>query len=157
MEATALVTPPFYPKHISAGTVLYRVSPVGDYRFLIMYRRKSGTWHLPKGTQRPEETLEETAMRETQDETGMTPKLEEFLGTVESTFERSGEPIQKETHYYLARLADEFSRIPDNEHDIRVFVHFHEADRFLREGTIYEEEWGVLEEAYARLLEREEK
>jgi predicted NUDIX family NTP pyrophosphohydrolase len=58
----------------SAGTVLYRRTPQGIEVLLVhpsgAYNRKA-PWSIPKGKPDPGETLEQTARRETLEETGL--------------------------------------------------------------------------------------
>ena len=59
----------------SAGTLLYRRGPSGKLEVLLVhasgnYNRKA-PWGIPKGLGDPGETLEQTARRETLEETGV--------------------------------------------------------------------------------------
>ncbi len=59
------------------------------------------TWSLPKGTPNAGETLEETALREVTEETGMRVRILAPVGPIEYTFVQRGVRIHKTVHYYL--------------------------------------------------------
>lgn len=87
-------------KEISAGGVVYRKSRDKIELMLIEDRYMKAS--LPKGKQEDGETIEETALREIQEETGIIGKIIEPLETIYySYFHPSLGPIQKEVHYYL--------------------------------------------------------
>ena len=54
----------------SAGGVVYRTAPART-EVALVHRLKPALWALPKGTPQAGETLEETALRETREETGL--------------------------------------------------------------------------------------
>jgi len=56
-------------KEISAGGVVYRKE--GDRLELLMIEDRYGKWTLPKGKQEAGEEVEETALREIREETGL--------------------------------------------------------------------------------------
>ena len=65
-------------------------------------RQRDGvTWTLPKGTPNPDETLEETALREVAEETGLQVRLLRPLEAIEYTFVQGGARIHKTVHYWL--------------------------------------------------------
>ena len=93
-----------YP--VSAGGVVYRQAeggPNGGLEVVLCGRRQAGTWSLPKGTPGQEETLEQTALREVQEETGLEVVIEESLGTIDYWFHRPPDRVRchKTVHYYL--------------------------------------------------------
>lgn len=69
----------------SSGTLLYREN--GSLEVLLIHPsgayNKNAAWSIPKGKQEPGETLEETARRETFEETGVTAKTLTYLGYVD--------------------------------------------------------------------------
>jgi 8-oxo-dGTP pyrophosphatase MutT (NUDIX family) len=81
--------------------------------------RDSVTWTLPKGTPDPGETVEETALREVHEETGLLVRIIEPLSSIEYTFVQDGTRIRKTVHYFLmeptggdlARHDAEFERV----------------------------------------------
>jgi 8-oxo-dGTP pyrophosphatase MutT (NUDIX family) len=63
--------------------------------------RDAVTWTLPKGTPDPGETVEETALREVGEETGLEVRIVEPLPSIEYTFVKDGTRIHKTVHYFL--------------------------------------------------------
>lgn len=87
-------------KEISAGGVVYRNSEEGLEIQLIVDRYAKIS--LAKGKMEPRETIEETALREIQEETGMIGKIIEPVDIIKYTYEHSSlGTVDKEVHYYL--------------------------------------------------------
>jgi 8-oxo-dGTP pyrophosphatase MutT (NUDIX family) len=63
--------------------------------------RDGWTWTLPKGTPKPGETREETALREVAEETGLDVRITGPLDSIEYWFVQSGQRIHKTVHYFL--------------------------------------------------------
>ena len=63
--------------------------------------RDSVTWTLPKGTPDPGESVEETALREVGEETGLEVRILEALPSIEYEFVQGGTRIHKTVHYFL--------------------------------------------------------
>jgi 8-oxo-dGTP pyrophosphatase MutT (NUDIX family) len=63
--------------------------------------RDAVTWTLPKGTPDPGETLEETALREVAEETGLEVRIVDALASIAYTFVQGGTRIHKTVHYFL--------------------------------------------------------
>jgi 8-oxo-dGTP pyrophosphatase MutT (NUDIX family) len=62
-----------------------------------------GLWALPKGTPQHGESLEETALREVREETGIGVVIAASLGTIEYEFARPSRGLRclKTVHHYL--------------------------------------------------------
>lgn len=69
-------------------------------------RRGRLVWSLPKGHVELGETLEETAIREIEEETGVRSAVEHQLGEVDYWFMLHGEKIHKTVHHFLLRFLD---------------------------------------------------
>jgi 8-oxo-dGTP pyrophosphatase MutT (NUDIX family) len=121
----------------SAGGVV--VSTEGDRPSLVVGMRRRGrdsvTWTLPKGTPDPGETLEETALREVAEETGLEVRIVEPLQSIEYTFVQDGARIRKTVHYFLmAPVGGDLSR-HDHEFERVRWVPFDEAGALLSFAT----------------------
>ncbi|MBO8164120.1 MAG: deoxyribose-phosphate aldolase [Brevibacillus sp.] len=88
-------------KEVSAGGVVFSRRD-GQLR-LLMIEDRFGKLSLAKGKQEPGETLEQTALREIEEETGVRGKVIGKLDTVSYTYlnQSTGETVQKEVHYFL--------------------------------------------------------
>ena len=85
---------------VSAGGVVYRGGEDG-IEVVICGRVSDGVWGLPKGTPHDGESLEETAVREVTEETGLEVQIGEKIGIVEYWFARQGVRYHKWVHHYL--------------------------------------------------------
>lgn len=88
-------------REVSAGGVVYRYHD-GQLLVLIIEDRY-GKYTLAKGKQELGETIEETALREILEETGVRGKLVELIETVTYDYNHpvTSEKVNKEVHYYL--------------------------------------------------------
>ncbi|MBO9609830.1 MAG: NUDIX domain-containing protein [Paenibacillaceae bacterium] len=87
-------------KEISAGGVVYRVAS-GELEVQLIQDRY-GKITLPKGKMEPGETIEQTALREIVEETGIEGRIVEQLETVIYQYMHpEAGPVDKEVHYYL--------------------------------------------------------
>jgi 8-oxo-dGTP pyrophosphatase MutT (NUDIX family) len=87
----------------SAGGIVVR-SVAGRPQLVIGSRRRERdgrTWTLPKGTPDGRETIEETALREVAEETGLKVRITGPLDSIVYTFVQSGRRIHKTVHYFL--------------------------------------------------------
>ncbi len=87
----------------SAGGVVYRRAPSG-LEVVLVHRRSPPLWALPKGTPDSGETLEETALRETREETGLEVQLEQPIRAIRYFFVRGTTRFHKTVHFYLMRV-----------------------------------------------------
>ncbi len=87
----------------SAGGIVIR--SIDRVPHLVVGRRRRQrdgvTWTLPKGTPNPNETLEETALREVAEETGLQVRLLAPLDSIAYTFVQGSVRIHKTVHYWL--------------------------------------------------------
>lgn len=86
----------------SAGGVVYRLTPDGP-EIVLAHRRSPALWALPKGTPAAGETLEETALRETSEETGLAVEIEVPIGPISYVFTRGSTRFAKTVHFFLMR------------------------------------------------------
>jgi 8-oxo-dGTP pyrophosphatase MutT (NUDIX family) len=85
---------------VSAGGVVYRRGQEG-IEVVLCGRTTEGIWGLPKGTPDANESLEETAVREVGEETGLRVTIEVKIDTIEYWFAREGVRYHKFVHHYL--------------------------------------------------------
>ncbi|HSQ43960.1 MAG TPA: NUDIX domain-containing protein [Ginsengibacter sp.] len=84
---------------------------------LLIFRR--GKWDLPKGKLDNSETLEECALREVQEETGlMKIEIENEINTTYHTYVEFGKHILKESHWYKMFSKGKEDIKPQVEEDI---------------------------------------
>lgn len=87
-------------KEISAGGVVFR--RIGDDVQVQMIQDRYGKITLPKGKMEPGETVEQTALREIAEETGIIGTIVQPLEKITYQFTLSGVGVvDKEVHYYL--------------------------------------------------------
>jgi 8-oxo-dGTP pyrophosphatase MutT (NUDIX family) len=115
---------------VSAGGVVYRESQA-VLEVAICGRDSDGVWGLPKGTPDAGETLEETALREVSEETGLEVRIIEKIGVVEYWFARSGVRFHKFVHYYLMDATGGDPANHDLEYDRVEWRHIDDAMKTL--------------------------
>ncbi len=122
---------------------------------LVVGRRKrerdGSTWSLPKGTPISGETLEETALREVEEETGLKVKIVSPLDSIGYTFVQSGLRIRKTVHYFIMEPTGGDLGQHDHEFEEVRWIAFAEAPALLS----FETERGLVALAAGRLPELE--
>jgi 8-oxo-dGTP pyrophosphatase MutT (NUDIX family) len=121
----------------SAGGIVVREAREGHSLVVGMRRRdRDGvTWTLPKGTPDPGETVEETALREVGEETGLEVRIVGPLPSIQYSFVQSGTRIHKTVHYFLMEpIGGDLSR-HDREFERVKWVSFEEAPGLLTFAT----------------------
>lgn len=103
-------------KAVSAGGIVYR-SGANGLEVVICGRDADGIWGLPKGTPDKGETLEETAVREVTEETGLDVRIVDKVGVVEYWFARDGTRYHKWVHHYLMEQTGGDTSRHDVEYD----------------------------------------
>jgi 8-oxo-dGTP pyrophosphatase MutT (NUDIX family) len=101
-------------KEISAGGVVYRNS--GGKLEIQMIQDRYGKITLPKGKIERGETIEQTALREIREETGMVGRIRGALTTVRYQYElpEAGK-VDKEVHYFLVEAIDGEQKAQEEE------------------------------------------
>ena len=87
----------------SAGIVLFRKENSKILFLLLNY--PSGHWDFVKGKMEEGETIHQTAIRETREETGITDIdfIKGFKENIEYSFKFDGDIVQKEVVFFLAK------------------------------------------------------
>jgi 8-oxo-dGTP pyrophosphatase MutT (NUDIX family) len=121
----------------SAGGVVVSAEGTGPSLAVGMRRRgrDAVTWTLPKGTPDPGETVEETALREVAEETGLQVRIVEPLRAIEYDFVQDGTRIHKTVHYFLMEPTGGDLSLHDHEFEKVRWVPFEEAGSLLTFGT----------------------
>jgi 8-oxo-dGTP pyrophosphatase MutT (NUDIX family) len=126
----------------SAGGVVHRTSD-GRLEVVLVHRRSPRLWALPKGTPDSGETVEETALRETREETGLEVAIERQLASIRYFFVRGTTRFHKTVHFFLMRPVGGRLEDHDAEFDEVAWVDLEEALAILNHAT----ERSVVEEA----------
>lgn len=87
----------------------------------VLFIHRLGKWDLPKGKLESDETIEEAAIREVEEETGIQNlKLEKFINTTHHIYrdKKSNAPILKTTFWYLMNYQGNVQLTPQTEEGI---------------------------------------
>src|SRR5262245_25483479 len=88
------------PAKSSSGVSPPESSPPAQV--LIVHRPKYDDWSFPKGKADPGESIEQTALREVREETGIDARIIQVLPIVRYTYgDARGNPRPKVVHYFL--------------------------------------------------------
>lgn len=98
----------------SAGGVVHR-SEAGQIQIVLVHRRQPPLWALPKGTPDAGETLAETAIRETREESGLAVEIEEPISAISYFFVHKRTRFHKTVHFFLMRPIG--GRLEDHDHE----------------------------------------
>ncbi len=126
----------------SAGGVVFRLAPVcspkdnfvrkGLYdsrefipgssgsacmEVVLVGRSHSGIWALPKGTPQSGETIEQVAVREAQEETGLQVQLIAYIGSISYSFVRERVRYHKQVRHFLLQAVGGDIALHDHEYD----------------------------------------
>lgn len=101
----------------SAGIVLFRKEESKNLFLLLHY--PSGHWDFVKGKMEKGETIHETAIRETREETGITEIgfLDNFEEWIKYDFQYQGELVHKKVVFFLAETSTKNIKISDEHLD----------------------------------------
>jgi 8-oxo-dGTP pyrophosphatase MutT (NUDIX family) len=95
----------------------------GKQAYLFMFRR--GKWDLPKGKLDAGETLEQCAVREVGEETGLSAvQLDSPLLITHHTYDENGKHILKETHWYRMSVSGHQAEIPVPDERVAKFQQY---------------------------------
>lgn len=103
----------------SAGGIVIKQGPSGPQLVLGKRRRERNgvTWMLPKGTPAESEAIEQTALREVAEETGLEVRIVAPVGAIDYFFSLAGARIHKTVHYYLMETTGGDTSDHDHEFD----------------------------------------
>jgi 8-oxo-dGTP pyrophosphatase MutT (NUDIX family) len=106
-------------------------------------RSHSGMWALPKGTPESGETLEQVAVREVQEETGLEVRLIAYIGNISYSFIHDKIRFQKQVRHFLFEAIGGDTSLHDAEYDRVEWFSIPEALRRLT----YQNEVNILSQA----------
>ena len=117
-------------RDVSAGGVAYRIGPTG-IDVVLVGRHEPERWVLPKGTPNQGESLDQTAVREVSEETGIQVRLIRPLHDIQYWFVLHGVRHYKTVHFYLMEAVGGDTSLHDHEYDEAVWFPIGEAERRL--------------------------
>ena len=128
---------------VSAGGIVYRHTDEGGVEVVVCGRTDDRVWGLPKGTPNEGETIEQTALREVSEETGLEVEIDRKVGTIEYWFVRpssgghyrGGVRYHKWVHHYLMRPIGGSTDQHDHEYDTVVWLPAEQALKRLSYGN----------------------
>jgi 8-oxo-dGTP pyrophosphatase MutT (NUDIX family) len=132
---------------VSAGGVVARATPGAGAEVVLCGRRAEKLWALPKGTPDGNEPIEQTALREVREETGLDVEAVEKLGTIDYWFVMRGYRVHKLVHHWLMRPVGGDVADHDHEYDEVEWVPIEVA----LERVTYDNERKIVREAARRL------
>lgn len=125
------MTPATSREERAAGGVVFRRSDDG-IEIVLVVRPAERLWALPKGKPNPGESVEETALREVREETGLDTRIVEPLGDVTYWYtDPHGVRTHKVVDYFLMEAVGGDLADHDAEFDEVGWFHLAEAQRRL--------------------------
>ena len=92
-------------EQISAGIITFRMT--GDSPEYLLLHYPHGHWDFPKGKLENEESLQQAALRELQEETGLSAELiEGFESNIDYIFKHDGQLIKKTVVFFVGRASE---------------------------------------------------
>jgi 8-oxo-dGTP pyrophosphatase MutT (NUDIX family) len=110
---------------------------------VLVGRSHAGIWTLPKGTPEAGETIEQVALREVQEETGLAVRLIAYIGSISYSFVRDQVRYQKQVRHFLLEAIGGDTALHDKEYDMVEWFPLSEACRRLS----YQNEVNILYQA----------
>jgi 8-oxo-dGTP pyrophosphatase MutT (NUDIX family) len=104
-------------KHFTLVTAAGGLVENEQGEYLLIHRR--GKWDLPKGKLDSGETIEQCAVREVEEETGLQqPQLQQLITVTYHTYKEFGKHILKDSHWYKMNVTGQQVLVPQTEEDI---------------------------------------
>ena len=133
-------------RDVSAGGVIYRKRD-GHIEIALVGKLSPRRWGLPKGGPQKGESLEQAAVREVAEETGLQPRLICPVGEIDYWFRWSGRRHFKTVHFYLMQAVGGDVSQHDDEYDVVEWFTIEEACQ----NMTYRSEVDIVEKAAAML------
>src|SRR5919198_796560 len=133
-------------RDVSAGGVIYRERN-GEMEIALVGKLAPRRWALPKGGPQKGESLEQAAVREVTEETGLQARLIRPLGEIDYWFRWAGRRHFKTVHFYLMEAVGGDISQHDHEYDLVEWFPLDEA----RRNMSYPSEVDIVDRAEAAL------
>ena len=119
---------------------------------VICRRFSTDLWALPKGKIEFNETIEEAAVREVEEETGLLVEIRNFINSIEYTYYESLDNVyyNKTVFFYLMKSVGGDFINHDNEFDDVIWVPKHETS----DKMTFESEVGIVKEGFLLVNEQ---
>lgn len=100
-------------KEQSAGVVLYYRNPATHKFYYLLLHYIGGHWDLPKGKLEPGETLEQAAIREVREETGLAvAPIKNFSQTISYCFrDQTQQLVDKDVTFFIGEVTEQAVRL----------------------------------------------
>jgi 8-oxo-dGTP diphosphatase len=119
-------------ERVAAGGVVIVKDSAGVRRVLLVHRPAYDDWSFPKGKAEPGETIEQTALREVKEETGLDCRIIRELGSTRYDYEsRKGSLRPKVVYYFLMEQVEGVIETGGVEVDLAEWLQACEAERRL--------------------------
>ena len=104
---------------VSAGAILFRDTR-GEREYLLL-KSRPGDWEFPKGGVEGGEELQQTAIREVQEEAGIEQfrLIDGFREEYDYVFEAGGDTIHKTVHLFIARSFEASAELSTEHRDLQ--------------------------------------
>ncbi|WP_313694903.1 bis(5'-nucleosyl)-tetraphosphatase [Halorarum halobium] len=103
----------------SAGAILFRETR--GHREYLLLKSRPGDWEFPKGGVEGEEELQQTAIREVQEEAGIGDfrLIDGFREQYDYVFEAGGNTIHKTVHLFIAHSFEASAELSTEHRDLQ--------------------------------------
>ena len=104
---------------VSAGAILFR-NTRGRREYLLL-KSRPGDWEFPKGGVEGDEELQQTAIREVQEEAGISDfrLLDGFRRDYNYVFQAGGKTIHKTVHLFVAKSFEASAELSEEHRDLQ--------------------------------------
>ena len=104
---------------VSAGAILFRDTR-GQREYLLL-KSRPGDWEFPKGGVEGNEELQQTAIREVEEEAGISEfrLIDGFREDYDYVFEAGGNTIHKTVHLFIARSFEASAELSNEHRDLQ--------------------------------------
>ena len=104
---------------VSAGAILFR--DTRSEREYLLLKSRPGDWEFPKGGVEPGEELQQTAIREVEEEAGIEDfkLIDGFRDDYDYIFQANGKTIHKTVHLFIAKSFEASAELSREHRDLQ--------------------------------------